>query len=194
MYKVKGSLKRHIHWWKANINNSYIVDTVENGYKLPLLDIPQHVILNNNKSARDNQCFVDSEIHKLLLSGVIVQSNEPALVTNALSVATQSNGKQRLVLDLRKINPLLNVTHFKYEDVKVASQYLSTNCFMAVFDLKSGYHHVDINVAYQQYMGFSWKGKHYTYTSCLVLGSYFPKFFARWSKDGGPKVSRSLCI
>ena len=27
------------------------------------------------------------------------------------------------------------------------------------FDLKSGYHHVDIHADYWQYLGFSWKGK-----------------------------------
>ena len=27
------------------------------------------------------------------------------------------------------------------------------------FDLKSGYHHIDIHADYWQYLGFSWKGK-----------------------------------
>ena len=28
-----------------------------------------------------------------------------------------------------------------------------------IFDLKSGYHHVDIHADYWQYLGFSWKGE-----------------------------------
>ena len=39
---------------------------------------------------------------------------------------------------------------------------------MSKFDLKSGYHHVDINEAFQTYLGFSWKidGKvrHFVFT------------------------------
>jgi hypothetical protein len=166
MAQVKGSLNKHFNWWQNNVHNAYILDVIKNGYKLPLLEHPAETTLTNNKSARDSHLFVDEEIHKLLASGVIIHCDYPITVTNALSVATNSSGKQRLVLDLRTVNPLINVTHCKYEDVKVASQYFSPDYFMAVFDLKSGYHHIDINPAFQQFMGFSWKGRHYTYTTC----------------------------
>ena len=114
MAQVKGSLSKHFNWWQYNVHNAYILDVIQNGYKLPLLGHPEHSILNNNRSARDSHLFVDCEVEKLLLSGVIVENSYPVTVTNALSVATNSTGKQRLVLDLRNVNPLINVTHCKY--------------------------------------------------------------------------------
>jgi hypothetical protein len=163
---VKGSLFRHRQWWRNNINNDYIVKVIEEGYKLPLLDMPRNEILKNNKSARDSAVFVNKEVDKLLESGVIIALKHPATVVNALSVAKNATGKERLVLDLRQINPMLNVPHYKFEDLKVAANYLVKDCYICVFDLKSGYHHIDIHSAYQQFLGFSWNDKHYMYSSC----------------------------
>ena len=46
---------------------------------------------------------------------------------------------------------------FKYEGLDVAAQLLEDCSWMTTFDLKSGYHHIDIHPVYQQYLGFSWK-------------------------------------
>ena len=166
MLSVNGSLKRHLKWWQANIKNDYIVDIVNNGYRLPLLEIPVPSCINNNKSARDNADFVDNELLKLLESGVIKKLAKPPTVVNALSVAINVNGKKRLVLDLRNVNPLLLVNKFKYEDINVASAYFKKYAFMTTFDLKSGYHHIQIHEAYQQYLGFKWNNDHFCYRAC----------------------------
>ena len=36
--------------------------------------------------------------------------------------------------------------------------------FLCTFDLKSGYHHVDIHVDSQKFLGFEWEQKHYVFT------------------------------
>jgi hypothetical protein len=166
MIRVKGSLRKHLDWWQTNINNPNIVQIVAEGYRLPLIKKPDIVILKNNRSARENEQFVDSELASLLESGVIHHVTSQPHVINALSVATNHSGKQRLVLDLRTVNPLLNVDSFKYEDIQTVSNYLQPGCYFASFDLKQGYHHVDIHPAYRTYMGFAWRGKNFVYTSC----------------------------
>jgi hypothetical protein len=166
MYTVKGSLRRQLDWWRSNIKNDFIVNIIAEGYRLPLLDLPCKEVLRNNKSARDNADFVTEEIDKLISTGVIIRLSTPPLVVNALSVAINASNKKRLVLDLRQINPMLHVSQFRYEDIQVASQYFTENCFMAVFDLKSGYHHVDIHSAYQQYLGLHWNQDYYQYSTC----------------------------
>lgn len=35
---------------------------------------------------------------------------------------------------------------------------------MKKFDLQSGYHHIDIDPCFQQYLGFSWKGNYFCFT------------------------------
>ena len=54
MNVVAGSLHRHLAWWREHVSNSYILDTIENGYRLPLLAVPEDTFLKNNKSALDN--------------------------------------------------------------------------------------------------------------------------------------------
>jgi hypothetical protein len=103
MSLVKGSLKRHLNWWKENVNNKYIVDTIADGYRLPLIEIPPPELLKNNKSALDNVDFIDDELIKLTHSGVVKKVAEKPTVVNALTVAINASGKKRLVLDLRTV-------------------------------------------------------------------------------------------
>ena len=117
---VKGSLKAHSQWRHEHINNVYIPDINDNGYKLPFLSVPKAEKLNDNKSACDNPEFVTAEICKLVEAGILLQVSESPTVINALMVAENSVGKQRLVLDLRGVNPLLHVPKFRFEDVTVA--------------------------------------------------------------------------
>jgi hypothetical protein len=176
---VKGSLKSHSSWWHEHVKNPYILDIIDNGYKLPLMSIPPQERLRNNKTARENVTFVSEEIERLVEAGILLNVHSAPTVVNALTVAQNAAGKLRLVLDLRGVNPLLHVPKFKFEDLKVASQYFSKDCYMCSFDLKSGYSHIDINVAYQQYLGLEWEGKHYTYASlpfgCSSAGLVFSK-------------------
>jgi hypothetical protein len=163
MLSVKGSLRRHLGWWKTNIASKNIIEIVEHGFTLPLLEVPQQTFLKNNKSAYDNADFVTVEIQRLVSTGILQQVTKPPTVVNALTVAVNASGKQRLVLDLRSINPILKVQHYKYEDINTASMYFKKGYMMATFDLKSGYHHVDIHPAYTQYLGLCWDGNFYKY-------------------------------
>jgi hypothetical protein len=166
---VKGSLKAHSAWWNNNFNNAYVLNIINNGYDLPLISLPEPSFINNNKSARDHPEFVTAEIAKLLAAGIIEKQRLPPTVVSPLTVAENSVGKLRLVLDLRTINPLIHVDRCKFEDIKAASTYFTKGCYMVCFDLKSGYHHIDVNPSYHQYLGFCWQGLYYTY-SVLAFG------------------------
>jgi hypothetical protein len=192
MFSVKGSLNRHLSWWPNNISNKDIVRIVDEGYRLPLSKVPQHSVIKNNKSARDNAEFVGAEIDSLLQSGLLQEVSQAPTIVNALTVAVNHSGKKRLVLDLREINPLLTVAPYKYEDITVASSYLTPDCFLAGFDLKQGYHHIDIHPAYRQYLGFAWDDHYYVYTSCpfgisvggLVFSKVLRELVRRWRTMG----------
>ena len=82
------------------------------------------------------------------------ESSRPHVV-NPLTVSI-SSGKGRLILDLRHVNKEVRLTKVKFKFGKTASQYLASYCFGFVFDLKSGYHHIDIFPNHQKYRGFSW--------------------------------------
>ena len=73
-----------------------------------------------------------------------------------MSVSTQSSGKRRLILDLRFVNQFIVKQKVKFEDYKTALDLFQYGGYACSFDLKSGYHHVDIFPSHQRFLGFSW--------------------------------------
>ena len=183
--KVKGNLKRHYTFWQKCLKASpFILDVIENGYKIPLRYIPQPYELRSNQSAFKNQTFVESAIIELLNNDLIYQVDTP-YICNPLSVAESSSGKKRLILDLSVLNQYIWKQKIKYDDWKIFSEFVdsSEEGFLFKFDLKSGYHHIDINRDFQKYLGFSWsfKGKKvYFQFSVLPFGlSSAPHIFTK---------------
>ena len=85
----------------------------------------------------------------------IIEYDFPPYCVNPLTVAESK--KLRLVIDLRHVNPFVSKVKFKYEGLRSLSQVLEENHWFFTWDLKSGYHHVDIFADHQKYLGFSWK-------------------------------------
>ena len=127
----------------------------------------------NNKSALKNSKFVEKSILDLIKDKIFIEVfNKPEII-NPLTVAENKEGKQRLILDLRHVNKFIDKQKFKCEGVKQALSYFIQDGFLFKFDLKSGYHHVDINSEHQKYLGFSWmingKQRFFQFTS-LAFG------------------------
>ncbi|KAK3108944.1 hypothetical protein FSP39_019460 [Pinctada imbricata] len=142
--------------WAQIGADEYILDVLNNGYKLPFYDIPNSVILKNNRSARDNISIVDLEILKLLEKGCISETVIPPVVVNPLTVAFNREGKARLVLDCRHINLHIFKFKFRLEDASVARYLFEIGDYAFTFDLKSAYHHISIFEAHRKYLGFAW--------------------------------------
>ena len=116
---------------------------------LPFLSLPEPAVFRNNRSSLAHAEFVEDAIRELVESGRVVEVDVPPLVVNPLSVSVQASGKKRLLLDLRYINKCLRKMRVKYEDWKIALPYFATEAFMFSFDLKSGYHHIEILEGHQ---------------------------------------------
>ena len=68
-------------------------------------------------------------------------------------------GNHGLVLNLQYFNQFLHVVSFEYEDLSFAALMYEANDFLFRFDLKSGYHHVNIHPKHLKYLGFQWAEK-----------------------------------
>ncbi|VDI70230.1 Hypothetical predicted protein [Mytilus galloprovincialis] len=169
---------------------------IENGYKIPLITEPESVLLRNNKSALEHKDFVEKAVQELIDASLIKEVSNRPHVVNPLTVSINSSGKGRLILDLRHVNKQVVYSKIKFEDWKTASQFLTSDCFGFAFDLKAGYHHINIFPNHQKYLGFSWKfGETVKYFVFTVLpfglcsaGYVFTKvvrpLIAHWRKDG----------
>ena len=75
-----------------------------------------------------------------------------------MTVSVQTSGKERLILDLSHINLHVFKQKFKCEGPHTIRDIFSKYQFSFAFsfDLKSGYHHVDIFPEHRAFLAFSW--------------------------------------
>ena len=180
---VKGRLASRVGNWIKIGADQFVIDTIKNGYVIPFVANPPSMFYNNNKSALRNSEFVCQAVAELLKSGCVVQVPFKPFVVNPLSVATNSSGKNRLILDLSVLNKFIRKDKFKFEDWKIAVQYFSKGSFLFKFDLKSGYHHFDICPQQQTFLGFSWQEKFYCFTVLAFGISSAPYLFTKCLKS-----------
>ena len=149
---VTGRLRTHVGFWEEIHAPPFVIECIREGYKIPFYSTPANASFRNNRSAQAHADFVCESILEL-----VSQVPESHLkVVNPLSVSVQSSGKKRLILDLRYVNKHIFKQKFKFEDWRVTLDYFEKGCYFTKFDLKSGYHHLDIFPDHQAYLGCSW--------------------------------------
>ena len=136
------------------VATNLLLKVIRHGYRLPFAEYPSQCFLKNNRSALQHPDFVAEAIIELLSNGCIAEHDVPPFCVNPLTVA--EGKKLRLVIDLRHVKNCLVKPRFKYEDLLSLSQVLDEGHWLFTWDLKSGYHHVDICPDHQKYLGFAW--------------------------------------
>ena len=155
---VQGRLKKCLSFWENELDPApWIISCIREGYKLPLRSLPDKFSMPNQHSALNHREFVTQALEELERNRCIIRTQEPPHVCSPLSVASNRQGKLRLVLNLRYLNKFLWVDKFKYEDMCTAMLMFQKNDYLFSFDLKSGYHHVDIYEPHWQFLGFKWE-------------------------------------
>ena len=124
---VRGRLKLCISFWRSLGASRFILNVISQGYKIPYFELPTPFFNANNASALYNSSFVSNSSTlsiRFLLQRV-------ALVN-------------WLILDLRHVNSFIFKQRFKCKDLSVAIQIIDQDFHLFKFDLKSGYHHIEI--------------------------------------------------
>ena len=163
-FSVRGRLGNCVQYWEQVLHAPpWVLDTVRNGYILPFYSLPTPYSRPNQRTALLEREFVNGAVSDLQNGGYIEEAKEPPVVCSPLSVVMNGVGKKRLVVNLRHVNGFLWKQKFKYEDIRVAMAMFEKGEWMFSFDLKSGYHHVDVAQQYRKYLGFEWGGVTYTF-------------------------------
>ncbi len=193
---VKGSLARHADFWKTLTSDQLILGIIENGYQPPFLSTPPKFRKKNNATAIKNSQFVTHSVLELIINGFANLTKKPCKVTNPFTVSTQSNGKKRLIADLRHLNFFLQTEKFKMEDLRIALPALRQSEYMFSFDITKAYYHIDLHPSAWEYFGFAFEcgGKtyfgHYTTlpfglsTAPWIQTKIMRPLVARWHAAG----------
>ena len=153
---VRGRLNSCINFWRSLGTSQFTLNVISQGYKIPFFELPTPFFKANNASALSNSSFVSKAVNELLHANLVEEIFCVPNIVNPLSVSTRSSGKQRLILDLRHVNSFIFKQKFKCEDLSVAIQIFDKGFHLFKFDLKSGYHHMEIFPAHRKFLSFAW--------------------------------------
>ena len=126
---------------------------------------------------------MDDAVENLVKNRCVLRVSKRPQVCNPLSIVSNSVGKLRLVLNLRQYLHVL----FKYEDLRMAALLFEVDKYLFKFDLKSGYHHVDIHPDCHTYLGFEWKTKRVSFglsTACYLFTKIMRSLIRYWRGRG----------
>ena len=168
---VRGRLRKCIDFWRSLEVSQFILNVIIQGYKIPFFHLPTPFSKANNASARYNSSFVSEAVNDLLKLNLVEEVFCAPDIINPLSVSTRSSGKQRLILDLRHVNAFVYKQKLKCEDLSVATQIFDKKYYLFKFDLKSGYHHIEIFPEHRKYLAFAWDfgtGKFRYFLFCVL--------------------------
>ena len=154
---IQGKLRANFPFWRDAVRASeFVLDIIQNGYKILFRESPLPYSIENRSSALHQRRFVQGAISELLTRGCIREAPVYPQFCNPLHVAVQSSGKLRLILDLSHLNKFIIKKSVKYEDLRTVLQMFPPRMFVFSFDLKSAYHHIDICEEHRKFLSFKW--------------------------------------
>ena len=77
----------------------------------------------------------------------------------------KKDGSARLILNLKKLNAVVEFSHFKMETIHTILQLVTQNCWMSSVDLKDAYYSVKVSSKFQKFLKFFHEGKLYKFTA-----------------------------
>ena len=89
---LKGRLKTKLDYWHTIGANSFVIDTIKRGYRIPFISTPCKAHFRNNESDLDNASFAEYAISELVSNHAVVKAPYVPHVVNPLSVSIQSSG------------------------------------------------------------------------------------------------------
>ena len=191
---MRGRLRDNLAFWSSFCQSTLVLSWIASGF--PLLwqsgQAPCPFSAPNHQSARTHSEFIDSQILDYLMAESVMEwPNQPHIVC-PLGVDVKAGGKKRMIYDARYINSHLVIPSFRYEDLSTLSEILQPGDFMITTDFSRGYHHVDIDPRFYQFLGFEWRGKFYVFTSlpfglapaCWAFTKIIRELHYKWRKQG----------
>ena len=162
----KEGVPGHIHglefrdFWRHELKPpAFVMDEVENGYEMPLMDRPPEARFRHNKSARDkeNQKFLDDDIRSLEKSKAIRKTKRRPRICNPLQVSHPEGRRKRLIMDAsRGLNKYIRQRKVKLDHLKKVLPQIPSDAWFSTLDLSRGYYHLRVRENQKELLGFEW--------------------------------------
>ena len=157
-----GRLRLCIQNWRKVCSNSWVLDVVSSGYKIPLKFIPvQRSLPKNPEVSGPAHDILVQEAADLLVKESIAPVDPVAgqFVSSYFAVTKpRSPGKFRPILNLKKFNKSIKKYKFRMEGLKQVRDWIQKDAWFCNMDLKDAYLHIPINASFRKFLRFQWLG------------------------------------
>ncbi len=175
--RLKSVTKSHINIWRRTTNDPFVLSVIQHGYRIQWKDSipPPPSEQNNSKNCFNHTDFITKSVNETLLLGVVQETNKEH-IHNVVPLnvnVKKNNGKSRLIFNAMFINQFMVIPTFKYTQLHKEGREIFGNSSWAYgIDISQAFYHTEIDPNYRKYLGFSWKGKYYTFV-CMPFGTAF---------------------
>lgn len=168
MMQTAGRLQYFTQAWSTITSDNFVLSAIS-GYKIPFINIPIQSA-EPQQSQSENGSMMQVAIEHLLGIGAIRKcfDTEGQFLSNVFLVP-KSNGKMRLILNLKRLNEFVHTEHFKMENFKTALKLVSKGCYMAKLDLQDAYFAIPIHKDHRKFLRFRCNGQLFEYV-CMPFG------------------------
>ncbi len=151
-------LEKFRKFWKEDLKSSdWILNTLKDGYKIPITEVPGPYEEKNNATVLQNMKKVRGLVGEIITMGVVkVVKEKPHCVSplGLVSSVVDRKMKDRLIFDAsRWLNLKMQDQHVKLAHLEKALELTEKDDYQATFDLKSAFYHIKIHEDHKKYLG-----------------------------------------
>lgn len=175
--------------WETITSDPAILCSVT-GYKIPFISrVTQKSAPAEPNLKSDERAAHRKAIRDLLDKGAISRcSPEKEQFLSKYFLRKKSNGEDRFILNLKKLNRFIEAPHFKLEDIKTALKLITRGSYMATIDLKDSYFLVPIHRNYKKFLRFEFENRIYEFNVLPFGLSTAPYVFTKLLKPIAQKL------
>ncbi|KAA6380789.1 MAG: putative Transposon Tf2-6 polyprotein [Streblomastix strix] len=119
-----------------------------------------------------------NQLNEELKNGIIKETNS-IQVYNPTFIVPRKDGRLKKILDCRRINFFTKHVHFKMDGPEQLRQILQQSDYATILDIKDAFHHIHVQPNLQQFLGFKFRNRSYTYSGLPFGWNLSPFFFSK---------------
>lgn len=161
--------------------DNFILSIVRYGYKLEFKNTPhQSGMPRQYKLTLSEMLAVDKEIDALLKKGAIKKCvHTSGEFVSPIFTRTKSNGKIRIIINLKGLNQFLKYEHFKMENLECVLDLIDPHDWFCSVDLEDAYFAVPIHDTHKKYLRFLWRDELFEYQVLCFGLAPAPRIFTK---------------
>ena len=152
--------------WREYTSDESVLHDIR-GISIDFIELPE----SNSQPfeinfSHEETIALDAEVEMLLKHRIIQKSqHEEGSFYGHPFTRPKENGTLRVLLNLKKLTPLIEKIHFKLDTIKTVIHMMRPNCFFASIDFKHAFFSIRVRKQFRKYLKFVWRGQIYEYVA-----------------------------